>query len=234
MTGILLTGVTGATVGGASPSLGNTEADSFTGAGMVVGGPGTECEYTFGNSCAPNGGNTEQFSSTGDNFENNSFTGNGAGTLVEGSYDPPIVGPSDPDAAYGNTFSDNSWSFNAIANVADFSGYGPTTAPSNSYGPGDSCEPVEGGSPSLDGFTGVQGVIDVTLTSGSPTATVTSGGFPNVTSGMGVIDVTTPANIAASTTVSSVGSNTLTLSANAAGNSTGSGDTLYFGNFYAC
>jgi hypothetical protein len=156
--GILLTGVTGATVGGSTASLGNTESQSVTGAGMIVGGPGTECEYAFGNSCAPNGGNTEQFSSTGNTFANNSLTGNGAGTIVEGTYDPSIVGPSDPDAAYGNTFSANSWSDNAIANVADFSGYS-STPPSNSYGnpSPDSCEPSAGGSVSLNGYTSTSG-----------------------------------------------------------------------------
>ena len=95
--------------------------------------PGTECEYAFGNSCAPNGGNTEQFSSTNDTFANNSFTDNGAGVIVEGSYDPSIVGPADPDAAYGNAFYANSWNTNLIANVADFSGFSATPV-TNSYG----------------------------------------------------------------------------------------------------
>ena len=158
VTGILLTGVTGATVGGSTASLGNTEAENYTGAGMVVGGPGTECEYAYGNSCAPDGGNTEQFSSTGNTFDNNSFTGNSAGTIVEGTYDPSIVGPSDPDAAYSNTFYANSWSDNAIANVADFSGYSSTPV-DNSYGAptADSCEPTAGGSASLNGYTMTSG-----------------------------------------------------------------------------
>jgi hypothetical protein len=85
----------------------------------------------------------------------NTVTANGAGVIVEGQYDPSIVGPSDPDAAYGNEFSGNTWSDNAIANVADFSGYG-ATPPSNSYGSptADSCEPSQGGSVSLNGYTG--------------------------------------------------------------------------------
>ena len=152
--GILLTGVTGATVGGSTSSLGNTESQSLFGAGLIVGGPGTECEYAFGNSCAPNGGNTDQFSSTGDTLANNSLTANGAGTIVEGNYDPSIVGPADPDAAYGNSFYANSWSDNSIANVADFSGFS-STPPSNSYGSptADSCDPTQGGSASLNGYT---------------------------------------------------------------------------------
>ncbi len=157
VTGVLLTGVTGATVGGSTPALGNTVSESTFGAGMVIGGPGSECEYVYGNSCQPNETNSEQFSSTGDTVQNNTVTANGAGVIVEGNYDPSIVGPADPDAAYGNSFSDNQWSDNLIANIGDFSAYG-STPPSNSYGTpdtssADACEPTEGGSPSLNDFT---------------------------------------------------------------------------------
>jgi hypothetical protein len=152
---ILLTGVTNATIGGFGSGEGNIVENSAVGAGIVVGGPGTECEYAYGNSCAPGPGNPDQFSSTGDTLADNTVTANGAGVIVEGQYDPSIVGPSDPDAAYGNEFSGNTWSDNAIANVADFSGYG-ATPPSNSYGSptADSCEPSQGGSVSLNGYTG--------------------------------------------------------------------------------
>jgi hypothetical protein len=231
---ILLTGVSGATIGGFGVDVGNIVTDSVLGAGIVVGGPGTECEAAYGNSCAPGAGNPDQFSSTGNTIAENSANDNGAGVIVEGTYDPSRVGPSDPDAAYSNEFAGNVWQDNAIANVADFSAFG-LSGPSNSYGsPSDTCEPKEGGSASLDGYLGVAPVGGVTLTSGSPTATVSSGGFPSVTSGMGVIDSTTPANIPSGTSVSSVTGNSLTLSANAAGNSAAGGDTLNFGNYWAC
>jgi hypothetical protein len=145
---ILLTGVSNATIGGFGANEGNTVESSALGAGIVVGGPGTECEYAFGNSCSPGAGNPDQFSSTGDTVANNSITANGVGVVVEGQYDPSMVGPADPDAAYSNEFSGNNWSDNAAANVADFSGYGAGTPPSNSYGTpsADACEPSAGGS----------------------------------------------------------------------------------------
>lgn len=232
---ILLTGVSGATIGGFGADVGNIVNDSFLGAGIVVGGPGTECEDAYGADCAPGAGNPDQFSSTGNIFSENSSTANGAGVIVEGTNDPSQVGPSDPDAAYSNEFTGNVWSDNSIANVADFSGFS-TTAPSNSFGSPshDTCEPKEGGSASLDGYVGVGPVGGVTLTSGSPTATVASGGFPNVADNMGVIDATTPSNITANTSVSLISGNTLTLSGNANGNSAVSGDTLDFGNYWAC
>jgi hypothetical protein len=235
---ILLTGVSGATIGGLGSDVGNIVSDSFLGAGIVVGGPGTECEVAYGSSCAPGSGNPDQFSSTGNAIEENSSNSNGAGLILEGAYDPSVVGPSDPDAAYSNTIGGNVWENNAIVNVADFSAFGSTT-PSNSFGSSlagghDTCEPVEGGSASLDQYTGVNPVPGVTLTAGSPTATVASGGFPNVTGGMGVLDVTTPTSVQAGTTVSTVSGNTLTLSANAVANSAAGGDTLYFGNYWAC
>ena len=154
-TSILLTGVSNATIGGFATNEGNTVEDSALGAGIVVGGPGTECEYAYGNSCAPGAGNPDQFSSTGDTFADNVVTDNGAGVVVEGQYDPSIIGPSDPDAAYSNDFSGNQWSANTLANVADFSGYG-ATVPSNSYGSpsADACEPSAGGSSSLTTETG--------------------------------------------------------------------------------
>ncbi len=237
---ILLTGVSGATVGGYGVDVGNIVTGSVLGAGIVVGGPGTECEYAYGTSCAPGAGNPDQFSSTNNIIAENSATGDGAGLILEGTYDPPAVGPSDPDAAYGNAISGNVWDDNVIGNVADFSAYG-TSVPQNSYDPAgsaghDSCEPTEGGSASLDGYVGVNPVPNVTLTYNSPTATVASGGFSNVTANMGVIDVSSPGNIHSGTTVSSVGGNTLTLSTNS-GVSMSAGtsvDTLAFGNYWAC
>lgn len=62
-------------------------------------------------------------------------------------------------------------------------------------------------------LTAVANVTSVTTTTGSLTATVSSGGFPNVTFGMGV----SGSNIATGTTVVSVASNTLTLSIAATG-----------------
>ena len=153
---ILLTGVSGATIGGFGPDVGNIVSGSFLGAGIVVGGPGTECEVAYGSDCAPGVGNPDQFSSTGNTLSENSVTANGAGVIVEGANDPSLVGPSDPDAAYSNEFTGNVWNDNAVANVADFSGYG-STPPSNSYGSPSSdspCEPSEGGSSSLNTETG--------------------------------------------------------------------------------
>ncbi|MFZ0666404.1 MAG: right-handed parallel beta-helix repeat-containing protein [Acidimicrobiales bacterium] len=155
--GILLTGVTGATIGGAGSDQGNTVTGIGTDAGIVVGGPGTECEYAYGNSCQPTEDNSEQYSSTSDTITDNSSSGSGIGVVVEGNYDPSIVGPSDPDAAYGNDFEGNVWSGNLVAGVADFSGYGASTPPSNSYGAsyaGNSCTLSPGGAAGLAGYTG--------------------------------------------------------------------------------
>ncbi len=152
---ILLTGVTGATIGGFGPDVGNIVSGSALGAGIVVGGPGTECEYAYGDSCAPGAGNPDQFSSTGNVLAENSVTENAAGVIVEGTYDPSRVGPSDPDAAYSNEFAGNVWNSNGIANVADFSSVG-STPPSNSYGSPSAdtpCEPSQGGSASLNTYT---------------------------------------------------------------------------------
>ncbi len=154
--GILLTGVTGSTIGGSAPALGNNEYQSYS--GLVVGGPGSECEYAYGSSCTADAGNTEQFSSTGNTIANNSFNDNSAGTIVEGVYEPSIIGASVPDASYGNTFFSNSWESNELVNVADFSGF--STAPvSNSYGSPtpDSCEPSAGGSSTLNDYTMTSG-----------------------------------------------------------------------------
>ena len=153
--GILLTGVSNATIGGVGSDVGNIATGSGAGAGIVVGGPGSECELAFGSSCAPGAGNPDQFSSTGNTFSENSASDDGEGVVVEGQYEPSQVGPSDPDAAYSNVFSANVWSSNLHANVADFSGYG-STPPSNSYGDPshDTCEPSEGGSSSLTSLTG--------------------------------------------------------------------------------
>ncbi len=155
---ILLTGVSGATIGGFGPNVGNIVSGSALGAGIVVGGPGTECQVAFGSSCSPGPGNPDQFSSTGDTIAENSATANGAGVIVEGQYNPSIVGPSDPQAAYSNEFAGNVWTNNAIANVADFSGFS-SSAPLNTYGSPshDTCEPTAGGSASLNSFTHTSG-----------------------------------------------------------------------------
>jgi hypothetical protein len=152
---ILLTGVSNASIGGAGPNQGNTLTGAGAGAGLVVGGPGTECEY-YANPCEPTPpGNAYQFSSTANDIFANVIDGNGIGVVVEGQYDPALVGPSDPYAAFDNDFSGNTWSGNLAAGIADFSGYS-STPPANSYGTPtpDSCEPSEGGSASLNSLTG--------------------------------------------------------------------------------
>jgi len=154
--GILLTGVSGATIGGLGTDQGNIVTGNGGDAGIVIGGPSTECEYAFGNSCSPGAGNPDQFSSTGNFIDGNSLTGNGIGAVVEGKYDPSLVGPADPDAAYSNSFNYNVWTSNLGANIADFSGYA-STPPQNTYGPNDSCEPSAGGSASLNGATSTSG-----------------------------------------------------------------------------
>ncbi|MFZ0665305.1 MAG: hypothetical protein WAM97_06085 [Acidimicrobiales bacterium] len=233
---LLLTGVSGATIGGPGTDQGNIFTDSFAGAGMVVGGPGTECEYAYGNSCAPGNGNPDQFSSVGNTFIDNSSTGNGAGLVVEGSYDPSLVGPADPDAAYSNTFTGNVWQGNLFANAADFSTEGSTNGPvQNSYSGnvanGVACNPTEGGSASLDGLSGGSTVADVTTTSGSPDITTTaSGGFNSVSSGEGVTDG--DVDITPGTTVSSTSGSSAVLSGNA--KDSNSSDTLSFGNLWGC
>ena len=235
---VLLSGVTGATIGGSG--AGNTVSGASLGAGIVVGGPGTECEAVYGNSCSPGAGNPDQFSSTNNTIEDNSVAGNGAGVIVEGNYDPSLVGPADPQAAYSNTFTGNTWDDNLFANAADFSGYGDPgeggTAILNSYSGNTtvvdsqqlSCNPTEGGSPSGDVLLGGTSVANVNL-SGTDASTTNS--FSNVSQYEGVTDG--GAYIVPGTVVASVNSTTdLTLSQSAAAPDTG--DTLYFGEFWAC
>lgn len=143
---ILLTGASNATIGGLGSNQGNHLTGSAGGAGIVVGGPGSECIYAYGNSCAPGAGNPDQFSSTGDSIFRNHVTGNGAGLVMLGQYNPAIVGQPDPDASYSNEVGGNTWS-NIGFNVGDFGAYNGTP-PSNVYGTpsADSCEPTLGGS----------------------------------------------------------------------------------------
>ena len=158
---ILLTGVTGATIGGLGSDVGNLANESPLGAGIVIGGPGTECEAAYGDNCAPGAGNPDQFSSTGNKIEDNSTNADGIGTVVEGQYNASYVGPSDPEAAYSNTFSANVWQDNAVANVVDFSGYTSSNPEMNSYSSnvsnGVACNPSPGGSASLNSYTMTSG-----------------------------------------------------------------------------
>jgi hypothetical protein len=167
---LLLTGVTNAGFG----VLANGDtANTMTGsqAGLVVGGPGTECAIVNGNSCAyPDAG----YGSANNDFLGNSATGDRAGVVVEGAYAPNMDGlNSAPGAAIGNNFAGNTWSGNEI-NLVDFSGFnnpGPPFPPSppsapidNQYGPSDpnnvptnapnSCEPTPGGSSNLEALSG--------------------------------------------------------------------------------
>ena len=231
---ILLTGVSNASIGGFGPDVGNIVTGSSLGAGIVVGGPGTECELAYGNSCAPGAGNPDQFSSTGNTIAENSATANGAGVVVEGQYNPSVVGPSDPEAAYSNTLTQNVWQNNAIANVADFSANGtsPTTNTySSNASDGVACEPTQGGSAALNSLAGGTSVADVSVTQGQTGATTTaSSGFADVSDTEGVTDGRV--DITEGTTVGNVTGNSLILSQNASG--TNSNDILSFGYLWAC
>lgn len=171
---LLLTGVSNAGIG--AVGVGDT-GNTITGsqAGVVLGGPGTECEFVYGNSCAyPDAG----YGSSTDAFFGNTMIGNMAGLVVEGAYAPNEEGlNSAPGAAVGNDFSGNTWSSltepNEV-NMVDFSGFNnpgppfPASPPSapvdNSYGTTgpngmpsntpDSCEPSPGGSGNLEALTG--------------------------------------------------------------------------------
>jgi hypothetical protein len=175
---ILLTGVQNATIGGTGANQPNTSLGS-PGAGMVVGGPSTECEVAAGGnvpSANCNYGNgspgtqSPGWASYGNDFVGNTFNENAAGVVVEGAFAPNYQGLSpDPNAAYGNDFAGNQWSSpnagNTLAGVVDFSGSGeappvldqygpsdPNSDPSNT--PADSCEPTPGGSALVNEISG--------------------------------------------------------------------------------
>jgi hypothetical protein len=153
---VLLTGVTNAVIGG----TGNTI--TVASAGIVVTGQGTACEAS-GN-CVYG---QPAFTSSNNDFLNNTVSGGEAGVVVEGAYAPPIMGlESDPGAALGNNFAGNTW--DDIVGVLDFSGFNqdgnsmlPPSAPiENQYGPSDPnsvpanadnmpCDPTPGGSAAL-------------------------------------------------------------------------------------
>jgi parallel beta-helix repeat protein len=165
---VLLTGVTGATIGheGGGGSGNTIDGDFFqTGseaAGMVVGGPGSACESTP--PCNPG---DPGYGSTDNSIIDNTLSDNAAGIIVEGAYAPNLFGGSSPYAAFGNTFGGNQISESEL-NAADFSGFyntgGMGQPPSqvilNQWGPNDpnmgepvpdnSCDPVPGG----NGLTG--------------------------------------------------------------------------------
>lgn len=242
---ILLTGVENANIGGTSAGQANTSSGSG-GAGMVIGGPSTECEVVAGGvipsancnfgSGVP-GTQSPGWASYSNNVTDNNFVGNAAGVVVEGAFAPNFMGLSpDPNAAYGNTFGGNQWNSNLLAGVADFSGNGDAPPAENTYASPsiDACEPSPGGSAVADSILGPQATVpNVALSSGSPTATDNTGNFPaSVVPGGLIKDSTTPANVPTGTTVLNVSGSSLTMSNNAGNNA--SGDTLLFFNLWAC
>jgi hypothetical protein len=242
---ILMLGVQNANIGGSGAGQGNTSTGS-PGAGMVVGGPSTECAaLAGGNIPGPNcnfgsgvpGTESAGWASHGNAVIGNTYAGSSAGVVVEGAFAPTFMGLSpDPNAAYGNAFGGNNWTGNGLAGVADFSGNANSPPAENAYASGsaDSCEPTPGGSPAADALFGPSvSVTNVAVVMGSPTATDGSGNFPaSVLAGALIQDHTTPGNVPATTYVSSVTGPTLTMSNAATG--TGTADTLYFFNTWAC
>jgi len=154
--GILLTGVTGANIGGTG-TLGNTAEGNEV--GLILGGPGSAYSGS-------GGAGSPGFSSTGNSISGNTLSDNLGGALVQGAYAPAEFGGSVPGAAYSNTFQGNTWSENGAANVVDFSGF-QTSPVTNQYGPSDpnsvagltdnSCDPSAGGSASFNSFTSTSG-----------------------------------------------------------------------------
>ncbi len=164
---LLLTGVTGADIG--TVGVGDT-LNTITGgtAGIVVGGPGSQCEFVYGNSCSAG---DPGYASSDNDIAGNTVTAAIFGVVVQGAYEPdePSYGLSSaPGAAYGNNFTGNTWGTNANPandiDVVDFSGVnnpggGPPFGPSmnilNQWGSSDpnsvsqandSCDPTPGGS----------------------------------------------------------------------------------------
>ena len=244
----LLLGVTGAaSIGGASAGEGNTSIGS-TGAGMVLGGPDTNCEVAAGgNVPGPNcnfgsgapGSESAGWATHGIAVTDNTFTQNAAGVVVEGAFAPTFQGLSpDPNAAYFNTLDGNQWSgadTNTLAGVADFSGNADSPPAENSYSAAtaNSCAPSPGGSALVNAIGGPAADVTGNTVTATSAIVTNSANYPaTVLQGALVHDVTTPANIAAGTYVGNVSGMTLTLSQNAAGS--GANDELDFFNRWAC
>jgi len=157
--GILVSGVQNATIGEAG--AGNVVTGNGTDLGMLMDGPGSECEVAYQSNCIPEPGNADQFTSTGNTVVDNSFSTNGIGVIADGGYGPNAFGGSDPEGTYANDFGGNTWSGNIAAGIADFTAFG-STPPSNTYGPtagsaDNSCDPSENGSSTLDSYGGGSG-----------------------------------------------------------------------------
>ncbi len=161
---VLLTGASGAFIG----NVGEGDANMLTSPGdanLIVGGPGSQCEYQYGNSCAyPDTG----YSSSNDQIIDNTMTGERAGALIEGAYAPDAYGGSNPEAAINDSFAGNQWT-NGV-NVLDFSGETMYVPVQNQYGPSDpnsvpsntpdnSCDPTAGGSSLFNALTMTSGVF---------------------------------------------------------------------------
>jgi len=173
---VLLTGVSNAEIGGSGAGQGNTIEGSTVGAGVVLGGPSTECAIEDGGTVPGNGdcnygtvgyeNASPGWASTGDTVVGNTIESNGGGVIAEGAFAPTYSGLSpDPNAAYGNALYDNTWTGNLLANAADFSGQENSLPIENQWGPNDpnsvpadspdnSCDPVAGGSDVVNGIAG--------------------------------------------------------------------------------
>ncbi len=155
--GILLTGVTGATIGGTG-SLGNTADGNDV--GLLLGGPGTAYSGS-------GGAGSPGFSTAGNSITGNTLSQNVFGAVVQGVYGRVgyPFGGSVPGAASANTFQGNSLT-NEDVNIVDFSGFQATPV-TNQYAPSDpnsvagltdnSCDPSAGGSASFNTFTSTSG-----------------------------------------------------------------------------
>jgi len=244
----LILGVTGAaSLGGASAGEGNTSTGS-AGAGMVLGGPDTNCEVAAGgNVPGPNcnfgsgvpGTESAGWATHGISVTDNTFNGNAAGVVVEGAFAPTFQGLSpDPNAAYGNTLDGNQWSgadVNLLAGVADFSGNADAPPAENTYSAptANSCAPTPGGSALVNAIGGPAADVTGNVVTGGSAIVTNSTAYPaSVLQGALVVDVTTGANIAAGTYVGNVSGTTLTLSQNAV--TSGASDELDFFNRWAC
>jgi hypothetical protein len=257
--GILLTGDNGVTIGGSS-GQGNTLETQSLGAGMIIGGPSENCDVvqTCSYGTIGDGPSSDAGWATYDSTVSyNTVRSNGVGVLVFGVMAPTgFMGlQADPNAAYDNTFTNNTWSGNLLSNVADFSGYYgalPLNSPgvNETYGgsnaTADSCEPYPGDNATADDLLesyAPQGqnapssvsVAGSTLVDGSTLAT-TSNSFSSFTSFGGSGVVTDTSGDIKNDVTGIVGSNTstLTMSKNATGNSGTGQDTLWEGDYYVC
>jgi hypothetical protein len=160
---VLLTGVSGALVGNVGDGEGNTLTNPAS-ADLIVGGPGTQCSIVDSPCQYPDAG----YSSSGDQFIDNTLSGTRAGVVVEGAYAPDAYGGSNPGAAVDDNFIGNTWSSNAV-HVLDFSGFTAGMPVANQYGPSDpnneptnlpdniNCDPTAGGSALFNGLTMTSG-----------------------------------------------------------------------------